>query len=119
MPIFELRPGAVFSTFDERGAAGAATGEGTMGTESPGQRTDELEDGTWGADATFDLEGAGCGDLVLALKARFAALRGGQIARVVSTDPGSPMDIPAWCRVTGNELVRARHPQYLIKAKPN
>ena len=32
----------------------------------------------------------------------------GQVARVLSTDPGSKKDFPAWCRETGNKLLQAQ-----------
>ena len=56
------------------------------------------------ASATWDAGALGCGELVLELRNRLRALPGG-ILKVVATDPGAPADIPAWCRLTGNELL--------------
>jgi tRNA 2-thiouridine synthesizing protein A len=59
----------------------------------------------------------GCGDLVLALRGRLAALRPGAVLRVVARDPAAPEDLPAWCRLTGHTLARADHPVYDIRRK--
>ncbi|MBI2858501.1 MAG: sulfurtransferase TusA family protein [Chloroflexi bacterium] len=34
-------------------------------------------------------------------------MRAGQVIELVADDPGTRRDIPAWARVTGNELVGA------------
>lgn len=46
----------------------------------------------------------GCGDLVLELRMRCKRAPG-EIIKVIALDPGAPADIPAWCRMTGNELI--------------
>jgi tRNA 2-thiouridine synthesizing protein A len=60
----------------------------------------------------------GCGDLVLELRQRLRAAPG-SIFKIIALDPGAPADIPAWCRMTSNELVSqdlaAR--TYFIRAK--
>lgn len=33
----------------------------------------------------------------------------GQVLEVIATNPAAPADLPAWCRMTGNELMDA-HP---------
>ena len=55
--------------------------------------------------ATWDAGALGCGELVLELRNRLRAMPGG-VLKVVATDPGAPADIPAWCRLTGNALLR-------------
>jgi tRNA 2-thiouridine synthesizing protein A len=57
----------------------------------------------------------GCGELVLELRARVAALAPGGVLALTARDPGAPSDIPAWCRMTGHTLLSARHPLYLIR----
>ena len=59
----------------------------------------------------------GCGELVLALRLRLNALPARAVLRVIATDPAAPEDLPAWCRLTGNALVRMNHPEYLIRRK--
>ena len=67
--------------------------------------------------AEWDAGSLGCGDLVLELRTRLQALSPGQILKVTAHDPGAPEDVPAWCRLTGHELVSGKHPQYSIKRK--
>lgn len=54
---------------------------------------------------TFDAGFMGCGELVMVLRQRLKAAPG-QIVRVIARDAGAPEDLPAWCRMTHNELVR-------------
>lgn len=68
-------------------------------------------------DAEWDAGPMGCGDLVLELRLRLHALPSGTTMKVRATDPGAPEDIPAWCRLTGNKLLRQLHPQYWIQRK--
>jgi tRNA 2-thiouridine synthesizing protein A len=56
------------------------------------------------ADAEWDAGDLGCGDLVLDLRRRLKAMPGG-VLRVVARDLGAPQDLPAWCRLTRNELL--------------
>ena len=67
--------------------------------------------------AAWDAGDIGCGELVLALRARLLALAPGGVIRVRATDPAAPEDLPAWCRLTGHLLVSADHPTYLIRRK--
>ncbi|MGQ0613759.1 MAG: sulfurtransferase TusA family protein [Planctomycetaceae bacterium] len=68
-------------------------------------------------EARWDAGDMGCGDLVLELRQRLARLQAGAVLRVTATDPGAPEDLPAWCNLTGNPLVRAQHPDYWIRRK--
>lgn len=69
------------------------------------------------ADTAWDAGGLGCGALVLELGRRLEAMRPGQVLRLTALDPGAPSDVPAWCRLTGHELLAAAPPTYLIKRK--
>jgi tRNA 2-thiouridine synthesizing protein A len=68
-------------------------------------------------DAAWDARDLGCGGLVLELRRRLEAMPPGQLLRLIALDPGVPSDVPAWCRLTGHELVAADHPTYLIRRK--
>lgn len=57
-------------------------------------------------DATWDAGELGCGELILELRLRMRRLGSGQVLRLTARDPGAPNDIPAWCRITGNRLLR-------------
>lgn len=71
---------------------------------------DLTEDDTWNAG---DM---GCGELVLELRGRLRAMPG-RLLKLVATDPGAPQDIPAYCRMTGHQLVHAQAPCYWIRAR--
>lgn len=56
------------------------------------------------ADAEWNAGDLGCGPLVLDLRRRLRAMPG-RVLKVIALDPGAPEDLPAWCRVTRNELM--------------
>ena len=60
----------------------------------------------------------GCGDLVLELRTRLAALPPGAVFELRAEDPGAPIDLPAWCKLTGHSMVAVAHPTYRIRRKP-
>jgi len=65
----------------------------------------------------WDAGETGCGQLIVGLRARLGALRPGELLEVIARDAGAPADLPAWCRMTRNRLVSARHPVYVIGRK--
>ena len=69
------------------------------------------------SDVEWDAGELGCGELVLELRMRLAAMRPGQTLRLVALDPGARQDMPAWCRMTGHTLVSEAHPVYVIKRR--
>ncbi|MCC6437387.1 MAG: sulfurtransferase TusA family protein [Acidimicrobiales bacterium] len=62
----------------------------------------------------WDAGDLGCGELVIVLRARLAALRPGQVFQLLATDPGVRHDLPAWAGLTGHRLAHADPPRYLI-----
>lgn len=68
-------------------------------------------------DAEWDAGDMGCGDLVLELRLRLGRMKPGEALQLTARDPGAPEDVPAWCRLTGNALVTANHPVYVIRRK--
>ncbi len=56
------------------------------------------------AEAEWNAGHLGCGPLVLDLRRKLKAMPGG-LLRVIALDISAPHDIPAWCRLTRNELV--------------
>ncbi len=59
-----------------------------------------------------------CGDLVLELRQRMRQAPG-KVFKVTALDAGAPADLPAWCRMTGHQLL-ADDPTlkcYWIRAK--
>ncbi len=65
----------------------------------------------------WDAGDLGCGELILELRTRLASHPSGDIFALTAHDQGAIEDIPAWCRLTGNELVEADHPLYLIRRR--
>ncbi len=72
-------------------------------------------------DKTLDTSGLNCPLPVLKTKKALEELQPGQILEVISTDPGSKADIPAFCQRTGHELVATEERDgkyvYYIKKK--
>ena len=77
-----------------------------------------MHDGNSTCDVEWDAGDMGCGDLVLELRIRSQSLKPGQVLKVVAMDQGAQVDLPAWCRMTGNTLLASQHPVYLIKKTP-
>lgn len=65
----------------------------------------------------WDAGDLACGDLVLALRGRLMALPPTTVLKVTARDPAAPLDLPAWCRLTGHRLLRGEHPDYFIRRK--
>lgn len=70
-----------------------------------------------GEHAQWDAGDMGCGDLVLELRTRLREMAPGQVLRLRATDLGAPEDIPAWCGMTGNRLIRQQDHSYWIQRK--
>jgi tRNA 2-thiouridine synthesizing protein A len=54
---------------------------------------------------------------VLELRLRLRELLPGEVMELTATDAGAPIDLPAWCGLTGHELLDAQHPIYRIRRK--
>lgn len=46
-----------------------------------------------------------CGELLLVLAARARQLPPGSQIRLLASDPAAPLDIPAWCHLTGHHYL--------------
>ncbi|MET3134482.1 tRNA 2-thiouridine synthesizing protein A [Oxalobacteraceae bacterium GrIS 1.11] len=70
-------------------------------------------------DDEWDAGDMGCGELVLALRGKLRKTPG-QVWKVIARDPGAPADIPAWCKMTADELLKydSAMQAYWIKARP-
>ena len=69
------------------------------------------------ADAEWDAGDLGCGELVLELRARMAAMAPGQVLKLTARDAGAREDLPAWCRLIGHILEVQAHPVYLLRRR--
>ena len=66
----------------------------------------ELLDTSISADALLDLGETGCGQLVMEIMFAMRKLAPGLTLLVTAYDLAAPADIAAWCRMTGNTLVK-------------
>ena len=58
-------------------------------------------------DQFLDCSGLLCPMPIVKTSKAIKELQSGQILKLVATDPGSPPDMEAWSRQTGNELLRS------------
>jgi len=63
----------------------------------------------------WDAGEAGCSKLIMGLRQRLQQLATDETLEVTARDPGAPIDLWVWCRMTGNCLVSEAHPVYLIR----
>lgn len=73
----------------------------------------------WEFDDEFDGGEETCGRVIVNLHLYIRDQRPGLRILVISRDPGAPVELPAWCRMTRNELSEMHHPYYLITLKPH
>jgi len=66
---------------------------------------------------TWNAGELGCSRLVLELRDRMAQLAPGEELELTALDPGAPIDLPAWCQMTGHKLISKDHPVYVIRCK--
>ncbi len=71
----------------------------------------------WRWSRAFDGGDAACGDLLFDLRLAFDRVPAGERVLVTARDAGAPLDLPAWCRLTGHVLRGAAHPWYLIETR--
>ena len=72
----------------------------------------------WVFDDEFDGGEETCGRVIVNLYLYIRNQEPGYRILVISRDPGAPVELPAWCRMTKNELTAIRHPYYLVTLKP-
>ena len=74
---------------------------------------------SFSVDRELDLGEQGCGQLVMEIMLAMRPLVPGQKLLVTAYDPAAAVDIPAWCRMTGNTLCvslpNASEHQFLIE----
>lgn len=70
------------------------------------------------ADLTVDGTGLLCVTLLLRLRRAIGGAPPGTVVHVVATDPAAPLDLPAWCHMTGHTYlgpVAGGRPVYAIR----
>ena len=73
----------------------------------------------WTFDDEFDGGDETCGRVIINLHLYIKDQAPGTKIVVISRDPAAPVELPAWCRMTKNELSKMQHPYYLITLKPH
>ena len=63
----------------------------------------------------WDAGDAGCGQFIVGVKQHLGEMQAGQLLAIRTHNAGAPVELPAWCRMAGHELVSARHPEYVIR----
>jgi tRNA 2-thiouridine synthesizing protein A len=53
-----------------------------------------------------------CVQLLLELRSRLAALPAGTIVHLIASDPAAPLDLAAWCHLTGHTYLGHLPPPY-------
>ncbi|MER5624377.1 sulfurtransferase TusA family protein [Streptosporangium sp. NPDC002544] len=69
-------------------------------------------------DLTIDGTGLLCVTLLRRLRAAIDGAKPGTIVHVIATDPAAPLDLPAWCHITGHDYlgpVPSERPVYALR----
>lgn len=66
---------------------------------------------------TWDAGDMGCGELIMLLAKKIKPLSQGAYFEIIARDVGGVEDLPAWARMTGNNLVFCEPPRYIFKRK--
>ena len=56
--------------------------------------------------STIDLKGLVCPIPIVKVSQAIKQVQVGEMIEAFATDPGVLSDVPAWCKTTGNELVK-------------
>jgi len=74
-------------------------------------------------DAELDASGLNCPLPILKAKKALASLRGGQVLRIIATDPGSVRDFMVFSQQMGHTLLEAREDggrfHFLLRKRDN
>lgn len=71
----------------------------------------------WQFEDEFDSGEETCRRVIIHLHFYLRTQPSGYRILVISRDLGAPMELPAWCRMTGNLLLGQQHHYYLITLK--
>jgi tRNA 2-thiouridine synthesizing protein A len=75
------------------------------------------------ADQVIDGADRRCITLLIELRRHLAAQPAGSIVHLIATDPAAPLDLPAWCHLTGHQYLGAlpeqSRPTYAIRVTGN
>ena len=82
--------------------------------------SDPADSRTSGPDLLVDGTGLFCVTLLLRLRKEIDGAAPGTVVHVVATDPAAPLDLPAWCHMTGHDYLGpapdpAGRPVYVLR----
>ena len=66
-------------------------------------------------DMYLDLKGLLCPMPIVKIAKAIKGIEAGQVIEADASDPGVMADIPAWCKSTGNELIKMERQEKIIK----
>lgn len=66
---------------------------------------EEAQATEFAAPRVLDARGLRCVQVLLRLRRVVEALAPGAIVQVVTDDPAAPLDLPAWCHLTGHDYL--------------
>jgi tRNA 2-thiouridine synthesizing protein A len=71
------------------------------------------------SDETLDCIGLYCPMPIAKTAEKMKKLNPGQVLEILADDPGIKTDIPAWCKITGNEFlgIEEENKQYKVYLK--
>ena len=72
----------------------------------------------WIFEDEFDGGEETCGRVIINLYTYLKQVQPGTRVLLISRDAAAPIEFPAWCRMTKNDLLEMAHPFYLIEYKP-
>ena len=85
---------------------------------APKIATGEVATSILDGDFFYDSGSKGCGEGPLdEIAGKLRKMQPGQTLEVRAIDPSVAVDLPAWCRMTGNTLVVQQDDRYLIQRK--
>lgn len=64
---------------------------------------------------TLDYKGLKCPMPIVKISKDLPQIAVGEVAEVITTDPGSLSDFPAWAKTTGQQIVETKQEPGLIK----
>ncbi len=72
----------------------------------------------FGADRWYDAGNKGCAAGPMdEIAAMMRQMQPGQTLEIFATDPTVPVDLAAWCRMTGNPLIKQQDSHFLVQHK--
>lgn len=66
-------------------------------------------------DKTLDCTGLFCPVPIIQTKQEIEKMKSGEILEILADDPGFEKDLPAWCKLTGEEFIEIKKEGNVLK----